>query len=118
MDPTARFSDRVALYQRYRPSYPTEVIDLLRRECALGPEMVAADIGSGTGIFTRLLLETGATVIAVEPNAEMRYAAEQMLAGEPRMTSSTGLPLVRPGRGAPRDAAHPQAHRLDRDPVQ
>ena len=90
MDPTTRFSDRVALYQRYRPGYPPEVIALLRRECGLGPGTVVADIGSGTGIFTRLLLETGAAVIAVEPNAEMRHAGEQLLPTQPRLTSSAG----------------------------
>jgi len=129
MDPTARFSDRVALYQRYRPSYPPQVIALLRRDCGLTAEAVVADIGSGTGIFTRLLLATGARVFAVEPNAEMRQAGEQLLAGEPRLTSlpgrsdrplhrGAGLPLVRPAGGAPRDAAHPQAQRIDCDPVQ
>lgn len=35
-----------------------------------------ADVGSGTGIFTRLLLAAGAKVYAVEPNDAMRQAAE------------------------------------------
>ena len=90
MDPTSRFSDRVELYQRYRPGYPQGVIDLLRRECGLASGAVVADIGSGTGIFTRLLLAADAQVIAVEPNAEMRHAAQRLLAKEPRLTSSPG----------------------------
>ena len=70
--PTARFSDRVENYVRYRPGYPPEVLDLLRAECGLRPSHVIADIASGTGAFTRLLLENGNSVFAVEPNAAMR----------------------------------------------
>src|ERR1039457_1285972 len=70
--PTARFSDRVENYARYRPGYPLEVIELLRTECGLQPSHFVADIAAGTGLFTRLLLENGNSVFAVEPNLEMR----------------------------------------------
>src|SRR6202790_5708700 len=70
--PTARFSDRVENYVRYRPGYPPEVLNLLRDECGLRPSHVIADIASGTGAFTRLLLDNGNSVFAVEPNAAMR----------------------------------------------
>jgi ubiquinone/menaquinone biosynthesis C-methylase UbiE len=70
--PTARFSDRVENYVRYRPGYPPEVLDLIRTECGLQPSHIVADIASGTGVFTRLLLENGNSVFAVEPNPEMR----------------------------------------------
>ena len=78
-DPTARFTSRVDDYVRARPGYPPEVVRLLETECALGPGKSVADVGSGTGILTRDLLETGATVYAVEPNAAMREAAEAAL---------------------------------------
>jgi len=77
--PTARFSDRVENYVRYRPGYPPEVIEALRTECGLRPEHVIADIAAGTGFFTRLLLENGNKVFAIEPNAEMREAGKQVL---------------------------------------
>src|ERR1700674_374680 len=77
--PTARFSDRVENYVRYRPGYPREVLDLLRAECGLRPSHVVADIASGTGAFTRLLLENGNSVFAVEPNAAMREMGIQQL---------------------------------------
>jgi SAM-dependent methyltransferase len=70
--PTARFSDRVENYVRYRPGYPPEVLGLLRAECGLRPSHVVADIAAGTGAFTRLLLENGNSVFAVEPNTAMR----------------------------------------------
>jgi SAM-dependent methyltransferase len=77
--PTARFSDRVENYVRYRPGYPLEVLDLLRVECGLLPRHIVADIASGTGVFTRLLLENGNSVFAVEPNPEMRAMGVQQL---------------------------------------
>jgi SAM-dependent methyltransferase len=81
-DPKERFSDRVDDYVRYRPGYPPGVRDLLARVARLGPGRVVADVGSGTGIFTELLLETGAHVIGVEPNLAMREAAERALAAQ------------------------------------
>lgn len=75
MKPEQRFSDRVADYVRYRPGYPPEVVGFLN----LRPGMVIADVGAGTGISTELLLRAGCEVMAVEPNAEMRAAAENRL---------------------------------------
>lgn len=74
-DPTKRFSDRVDNYIKYRPGYPQEVLQYLKNECDLSPSAVVADIGAGTGIFTKLLLDEGYTVYAVEPNEAMRDAA-------------------------------------------
>jgi SAM-dependent methyltransferase len=89
-DSTARFSSRVEKYVRYRPSYPKEVLDLLRSKCGLTSDSVIADVASGTGIFTRLLLENGNRVFGVEPNLEMRRAGEEYLASFERFTSVDG----------------------------
>jgi SAM-dependent methyltransferase len=89
-DPTERFSDRASDYVKARPSYPSEVLGILRAECALRERSVVADLGSGTGIFTRLLLDSGARVHAVEPNDEMRAAAERALGSNPRFSSVRG----------------------------
>jgi SAM-dependent methyltransferase len=87
---TSRFSDRVENYVRYRPGYPGEVLDALKAECALAPEHVIADVASGTGIWTRMLLENGNRVFGVEPNTEMRQAGERLLAAFPQFTSVAG----------------------------
>jgi len=79
MLPTERFSNRVDDYEKYRPSYPKDVMHVLSREAKLKPGAVVADVGSGTGIFTELLLDHGNTVYAVEPNEPMRLAAEHRL---------------------------------------
>jgi SAM-dependent methyltransferase len=89
-DATTRFSDRVENYVRYRPGYPAEVLDVLRAEAGLAPGLALADVGSGTGISARLFLDAGHPVYAVEPNAEMRAAAETMLGGDPRFHSVAG----------------------------
>jgi SAM-dependent methyltransferase len=87
MDVTERFSDRVENYRRYRPGYPAAVIDLVRETAGLEAGATVADVGSGTGILTRLLLEAGWEVFAVEPNGPMRLAAEEDLASWPRFHS-------------------------------
>lgn len=97
-DPTARFSDRVDHYVKHRPGYPEALLAALRDEVGVSAASVVADVGSGTGISTALLLRSGCEVYAIEPNAAMRQAAEAVFAGEPRFHSvaaraeETGLP--------------------------
>jgi len=86
-DPTEHFSSRVDNYVRYRPSYPPAALAFLGAHCGLRPGAYVADVGSGTGILTALLLAAGAHVAAIEPNAGMRAAAERALAREPRFVS-------------------------------
>ena len=61
-----------------------------RRELGLAAPAVLADIGSGTGKLTRMLLETGYTVHGIEPNEAMRRAAEIDLEGFPGFVSRDG----------------------------
>jgi len=56
--PTERFTSRVENYVRYRPSYPKEIVPLLQREIGLTSGWSVADIGSGPGNLTRLLLDS------------------------------------------------------------
>ena len=97
---TVRFSSRVDDYVKYRPHYPVEILDLLAAKCDMTPESVIADIGSGTGILTKLFLENGNPVIGVEPNKEMREAGESYLAEFARFKSvdSTSEATRLPGK--------------------
>lgn len=90
LSPTERFSSRVADYVRYRPHYPREVIGFLESQQAFWPGVRVADVGSGTGIFSRLLLEAKAIVEAVEPNEPMRLAGLTFIGPHPRFTSHAG----------------------------
>jgi len=78
-DNTKRFSDRVDNYKKYRPSYPKELINYINEHFQTLKLDVIADIGSGTGKFTELLLPICNKVIAIEPNNEMRVSAENNL---------------------------------------
>lgn len=89
-NPTTRFSDRVEHYVRYRPGYPTGILSFLETELGFKKKSLVADVGSGTGILTRLFLENGNRVFAVEPNDAMRQAAEVSLENYPGFTSITG----------------------------
>ena len=89
-DTLTRFSDRVGDYVRYRPSYPPQVIEILRDRCGLNANSVIADIGSGPGNLARLFLENGSEVFAVEPNSEMRNAGQQLLGESDRYHSVAG----------------------------
>ncbi|MCP4300658.1 MAG: class I SAM-dependent methyltransferase [Gammaproteobacteria bacterium] len=86
-DSTQRFSKRVEDYVRYRPGYPAGLVPRLLEETGLGAGAVVADIGSGTGIFTHLLLQQDLRVYAIEPNAPMREAAKALLGDNPQFTS-------------------------------
>ena len=76
MNNKERFTNKVGNYLKYRPSYPQEFIDYLVSEVGLSRSSVAADIGAGTGILTRLLADKVKTIYAVEPNLKMRTACE------------------------------------------
>jgi ubiquinone/menaquinone biosynthesis C-methylase UbiE len=90
VDPTQRFSTRVTNYVKYRPGYPAEILDTLREECGLNCDTVIADVGSGTGILSELFLRKGNRVFGVEPNQEMREAAERLFSGNMNFVSIKG----------------------------
>jgi SAM-dependent methyltransferase len=77
--PVARYSSRIADYAQYRPGYPPALLDLLRTECDLSAAGDVADVGSGTGLLSELLLDGGHRVYGVEPNADMRIVAHRRL---------------------------------------
>ena len=74
MDHAQRFAGRVESYARHRPSYPRRVLDLVEAECDLTSASVVTDVGSE--ILGNLFLKNGNRVFGVEPNPEMRAAAE------------------------------------------
>lgn len=79
IETTHRFADRVDNYVKYRPHYPQEMFDFLLSKHILTENSVIADIGSGTGISTEPFLKLNLEVFAIEPNKEMREAAEKLL---------------------------------------
>jgi ubiquinone/menaquinone biosynthesis C-methylase UbiE len=78
-DPKKRFSSRVERYIKYRPSYPQDILEFLKKKEILSTKSIIADIGSGTGILSELFLKEGNKVYGVEPNSDMRNAGERLL---------------------------------------
>jgi ubiquinone/menaquinone biosynthesis C-methylase UbiE len=82
LNPATQAFARVAdVYERARPSYPAEAVAWIVERAGLGPGAVVCDVAAGTGKLTRLLLPSGARVIAVEPVPEMREQLEAAVAG-------------------------------------
>ncbi|MFX0179876.1 MAG: class I SAM-dependent methyltransferase [Candidatus Hodarchaeota archaeon] len=79
LDPKKRFSSRVENYIKYRPNYPPEIVKYLKEIDILKDNSIIADIGSGTGILSEVFLQNGNIVYGIEPNADMRKAAEKLL---------------------------------------
>ncbi len=86
-DEKKRFSRTVDYYLRYRPGYPEALLPFMQQEMGLSPGAVIADIGAGTGKLTEVFLANGNRVFGVEPNEDMRLAAEALLAEYPNFQS-------------------------------
>jgi SAM-dependent methyltransferase len=69
------FAQSAEAYELGRPGYPAAALEPLRLEAGL----VVLDLAAGTGKLTRELVKSGASVIAVEPVAEMRAALPDSL---------------------------------------
>jgi ubiquinone/menaquinone biosynthesis C-methylase UbiE len=86
--PTERFSDRVENYAKYRPHYPDATLEFIREIVPRSAKI--ADVGSGTGILTKQLLDAGYEVYAIEPNGPMRAESERSMDADPRFHSVEG----------------------------
>lgn len=78
MNTIERFNNRVQYYLKYRQGYSTKIIDSLKKEINFDETFDIADIGSGTGLLSKLFVNNGNIVYGVEPNDEMRKAAEDL----------------------------------------
>lgn len=85
-----RFLGKTDDYIKFRPGYPPEIIEYLNKNHGFTPESICAEIGSGTGKFLELLLQNNNKVYAVEPNDEMRGAAEKSFAAFKNFNSISG----------------------------
>ncbi len=54
---------RPDVYEKGRPDYPVEAVEAI----SITYRMRVADLGCGTGKFTRLLLDTAAYIVGIEP---------------------------------------------------
>jgi SAM-dependent methyltransferase len=75
LNPEGRFTGLAEVYSKSRPSYPPAAIKFILQRCGLRDGSLVADVGSGTGISSRIFAQRGLKVMAIEPNAEMRAKA-------------------------------------------
>jgi SAM-dependent methyltransferase len=94
-DEALGFDRNADAYEAARPSYPTEAVAHIVGHGGIGPGRRVLDLAAGTGKLTRLLVPTGAEVVAVEPVAAMR---ERLVASLPDVEIHDGtaeaLPLA------------------------
>jgi len=77
--PAARgFALAADMYERGRPDYPAAATRRLVERLDLRPGRTVLDLAAGTGKLTRLLLPSGADVVAVEPIPAMREELERL----------------------------------------
>ena len=74
-----KFTGKADVYNKFRPTYPSEFIDYLYSEVGFNVDSKIADIGAGTGILSKLLLLRNSNVICVEPNIDMLNVAKRDL---------------------------------------
>lgn len=74
-NPTERFSGLAEIYAKCRPDYPPAALDFVQNHCGLDATTLLVDVGSGTGISSRLFAVRGIPVIGIDPNADMRAKA-------------------------------------------
>ncbi len=87
------FSKEARTYSRGRPDYPPQIHGWLTGSLDLGPGRHVADVGAGTGKFSKLLVATGAQVTALEPVDEMRAEAAKLAGVQVLAGTAHALPL-------------------------
>jgi SAM-dependent methyltransferase len=91
-----RFTGLADHYDACRPRPPAGLPDLLCQLAGVARPRLVVDLGSGTGLSTRIWAGRAEAVVGIEPNADMRRRAEaQPKAGvryQPGRSTATGLP--------------------------
>jgi ubiquinone/menaquinone biosynthesis C-methylase UbiE len=88
-DNLSKFSDKAENYAKYRLNYPVEILNYFK-EFNFNDKSIIADIGSGTGKLSKIFLENGNIVYAIEPNDDMRNMADSLFNGFKNYVSING----------------------------
>ncbi|HUO87634.1 MAG TPA: class I SAM-dependent methyltransferase [Rhizomicrobium sp.] len=103
------FGGDAANYDSARPDYPDWVFETLAAQCGLGPGARVFEIGPGTGLATRRLVDAGAAVTAIEPDERLAALLKTRLPAveiAPSTFEDAGLPEARFDLGVSATAFH------------
>ena len=89
------FGSAAGTYESGRPDYPIQAVDWMLQPVVGGERSLrVADVGAGTGKLTRAIVELGAEVVAIDPDAKMLAALREHVHGVPTFVGSAeSLPL-------------------------
>ncbi len=93
-----RFSGFADYYARFRPTPPRIITDILIQLARVSRPHLVVDLGSGTGLSTRLWADRADAVIGIEPSDDMRQQAAKQSAHltnvryQHGLSTATGLP--------------------------
>ena len=76
----ARFSGFADCYSAHRPAPPAALVDVLTQLAQASRPRLVVDVGSGTGLSTRIWARRAEEAIGVEPNPDMHREAESQTA--------------------------------------
>ncbi|MEM1370008.1 MAG: class I SAM-dependent methyltransferase [Cyanobacteria bacterium P01_H01_bin.15] len=91
VNPFRQFDRKVDAYIRHRWSYAPEAIETIFERAPLGIASTVVDMAAGPGTLAQPFVGRVGEVWAIEPNAEMREVAEQLLGHESTFRSASGL---------------------------
>ncbi len=89
-----RFMGFAEHYDTYRPSLPPVIVDILTQLARSPRPRRVVDLGSGTGLSTRIWADRADEVIGVEPGDDMRRQAEARSAGLANVRYQRGLSIA------------------------
>jgi SAM-dependent methyltransferase len=93
-----RFRGFAVQYDAYRPQPPAIILDILTQIAQVERPRLVVDLGSGTGLSTRIWSKRAEQVIGIEPGDDMRRQAESHAEGQANvryqagLSTATGLP--------------------------
>jgi len=89
------FGSVAETYETGRPDYPIQAVDWMLQPVVGGERSIrVADVGAGTGKLTRAVVELGAEVVAIDPDAKMLAVLRERVHGVPTFVGSAeSLPL-------------------------
>jgi len=96
-----RFNGVSECYDAHRPQPPAVLVDILTQLAGVERPRLVVDLGSGTGLSTRIWAGRATEAVGIEPNDDMRRQAEARTAALPNavnvryqkgLSTQTGLP--------------------------